>query len=392
MHRDWIRSNLAGALRGDLGGAEIEILAVDARVSATPLEDQPWLPIKYGPVGPEDWHGVVPFELTYRARADGVVRTRSLVAKVFPTLGVGDTLTPWVLERNDIRFDRPYREFFAAGEFLGTSPREGEVYRLAASEASLRTILPRFYGELVDEKGERLLLLEQVRDLEGLDPTGGNTVWSPDQIEAAVRAAASYQAAFVGREGELTWAGPRPTTRTMLDDEVLWRTSVDNARHYHPSIVSETAARRRIRIVDTIDRWAPAKDAMPTTLAHDDYNPRNLGFRPGRDPLAQRLLALDWEAAMRDTPHRDLVELLTFALEATVERDVVDEYVELHRRSLAERGVEIDRDAWCEGFRAELKVQVLNRVGLQGIWAREFELAFYPAMNATIERLLDLYE
>lgn len=392
MHRDFIRANLEGVLRDALQRPRLEIVNVAAEVREISLEDQPWLPVKYGAVRPEDWHGLVPLDLTYRDDSRSVTSGLSLMAKVIPARSVGESLTPWVLERHQIDLGRAYSEFFAASELLATSPREGEVYRRSARVGGLRAVVPRFYGELVDERGERLLLLERIEGIESLDPGGGDTTWAADRIDAAIRAAAAYQAPFVGHEGDLTWAGPRPTTDTMQADEAMWRAFVENARSYHAGVVSQTAAHRRHRLIDTIESWCPAKDAMPTTLVHDDYNPRNVGFRPGDEPLRDRVVVLDWEVAARDTPQRDLVEFLTFALDDTVDRTTVEGYVELHRACLADLGVEIEPQAWAEAFRAELFVEALNRVGLQGIWAREFELAFYPAINATIEHLLDLYE
>jgi hypothetical protein len=52
----------------------------------------------------------------------------------------------------------------------------------------------------------------------------------------------------------------------------------------------------------------------------------------------------------------------------------------------------IDRDLWFEGFRCELKVEAINRVALQLLFGAQFPLAYLVRINATIERLLDLYE
>ena len=52
----------------------------------------------------------------------------------------------------------------------------------------------------------------------------------------------------------------------------------------------------------------------------------------------------------------------------------------------------VERDAFFEGFRCELKVQAINRVGLQFLFGAQFQLAYLTRINATIERLLDLYD
>ena len=63
--------------------------------------------------------------------------------------------------------------------------------------------------------------------------------------------------------------------------------------------------------------------------------------------------------------------------------------METHRLALAAAGAKIDPDAWFEGFRCELKLEAINRIGMQFIFAAAFPLAYLKRINATIERLLD---
>src|SRR5437660_1293906 len=102
---------------------------------------------------------------------------------------------------------------------------------------------------------------------------------------------------------------------------------------------------------------------------------------------------LDWELAECNTAHRDIVEMLTFVLPTATDRAQIDNHIETHRAALvaagASRGVE--RDIWIEGFRCELKVEAINRVGLQLLFAAKFPLAYLDRINATIAHLLDLY-
>ena len=103
---------------------------------------------------------------------------------------------------------------------------------------------------------------------------------------------------------------------------------------------------------------------------------------------------LDWELAQCNGPHRDLVEFLTFALPPDVERARVDRHLETHRAALVAAGVTkgVDRDTWLEGFRCELKVEAIDRADLQLLFGSRFPLPYVERMNATIERLIDLYE
>jgi hypothetical protein len=102
---------------------------------------------------------------------------------------------------------------------------------------------------------------------------------------------------------------------------------------------------------------------------------------------------LDWELVECNTAHRDLVEMLTFVAPSAATRADIDWLVERHRTMLAEMGVKAgpDRDTWMEAFRCELKVEAINRIGMQCIFEAAFPLAYFERINANIERLLDLY-
>src|SRR5262249_27854861 len=154
-----------------------------------------------------------------------------------------------------------------------------------------------------------------------------------------------------------------------------------------PQLVNKQAWRTRHALIDSLPAWHPVKDKYPATLAHDDFNQRNIGFRPG-------VVVLDWELAQCNTAQRDLVELLTFVLPASAGRAEIDRHVETHRSAVAAAGGGggIDRDAWGEAFRCELKIEAINRVALQLLFGAQFPLAYLARINATIERLLDLYE
>jgi hypothetical protein len=128
--------------------------------------------------------------------------------------------------------------------------------------------------------------------------------------------------------------------------------------------------------------------------------PKTQASRPGAAPLTAgsnrptEVVVLDWEIAQRNIAARDLVELLTFVLPPTVEREAVDRHVEGHRDALVKAGVAtgVECDAFVEGFRCELRVQAINRVGLQLLFGAQFQLPYLARINATIERLLDLYD
>ena len=458
-----IAQHLVPALRVSLHAPGLCLTGLDGGRPLDEEQREPWIKIKYGVTRPDDWVGVVPATARFVRARGAPQETLDLIVKVNPRQGLARNLIPWIAARNHVVLDRPFLHYRTAAELDRTAERELRAYEIAGKIAALRDVLPRCYGWAHDpETGEHALFLESLTSIECLDATGATSDWPPGAIDAALRAAARWQAAFWGANDKtLAWAGPRPTTAAMVADTSLWRGLLNDARSRFPHIVTQDVWRRRYALIETMSDWHKVKDALPATLAHNDFNQRNVGFRKAAPPepahgdaqaadrgapdghqaktngrLARRLLprlksdepstkkpvspdsktrrthanvsavqhmmrsnadsnivVLDWEIAQCNTAARDLVELLTFVLPPTAEREAIDRHVETLRDALIKAGVStgIERDAFFEGFRSEIKVQAINRIGLQLLFGAQFQLAYLARINATIERLLDLY-
>jgi hypothetical protein len=466
-----IAQHLVPALRQSLHSPGLCLIGLDGGRAPGDEQREPWIKIKYGSASAVDWVGVVPATARFVRARGAPQETLDLVVKINPVQGLARNLIPWITARHHIVLDRPFVQYRSAAEFDRTADREPHVYQAALQIPALRDVLPRCYGWAHDPAtGEHALFLECVTEIDRLDASGAAGDWPPEAISAALRAAARWQAAFWGADNKrLAWAGPRPTTSVMVADTPLWRGLLNDARARFPHIVTQEVWRRRYGLIETMGDWHKVKDALPATLAHNDFNQRNVGFRgrasrtaaarerprainghaaaavhskgvgakakagfaqrllpqikalkasadvalremPGvphhsanglslpmmgsNSPIESDIVVLDWEVAQCNTAARDLVELLTFVLPPNAERADVDHHVETHRDALIKAGVStgIERDVFVEGFRCELRVQAINRIGLQFLFGAQFQLAYLTRINATIERLLDLYD
>ncbi len=391
MHRALIARELELSLQRALDAPQLRVISITGERPPIDERRQPWLPIKYGRQSADDWFGVVQAAVQFERRPGRAAEHFNLAIKINPKEGLARTLIPWVITHCEIALDRPYWEYRCAGEFDHTGARESHIYLLAESTPALHRVLARCYGVASDAaSGEHALFLEFVATAARLDASGASADWPGDAINAALSCAAGWQAAFWNASAPScapSWAGPRRTTADMVADVPLWRGLLDDARKRFPDIVTDAIWRRRHALIDRLPDWHPIKDRLPATLAHNDFNQRNIGFRPA-------VLVLDWEIVQANTAHRDIVELLTFVLPASAGRDQVDAHLERHRSALLALGVStgIDRDAWIEGFRCELKVEAIDRIALQLLFAAQFPLAYVVRINRNIERLLDMYE
>ena len=130
---------------------------------------------------------------------------------------------------------------------------------------------------------------------------------------------------------------------------------------------------------------------MPRTLVHNDFNPRNVGFR--REAEGPRLVAYDWELATLHLPQRDVAEMLCYVLGPSAGADEVARWVELHRECLGRAtGKDIDKADFDEGFRLALYDLAVNRFAFS-IAAHTFRhYGFMERIHRTLHHLIRLTE
>lgn len=396
LNRQELPAFVQGCLRESLSmpalrvnGLQILGDAVDFGRSST---DEKWRQIKYAPDSPDDLEGVLPLRVS--CEIDGGRHTVEVLMKARTRQGIGSGLIPATMAEVGLELKKPYADYLTSRESVGGYLREIEIFRLQDRHPALQRYLPRYLGDRVDEPRNEFVLLEElVADGTLMDSADDVSGWTPGLISIAIEGIADIHAIWYGRDEELAgmgWLERRATTDDVLSDTGLWRGLAEFSHECFPGEVSETAYRRRLGIIEDILRWHPRKDAMRHTLVHDDFNPRNCGFRPveGRSTL----VTYDWELALVDIPQRDLVELLVFTLPATVTRPEVDGHVERHRARLeTATGTAIDREEWFEGFRCELYLEAINRVPLQWLFHSRFPSGYAVRINRTLERLLSLY-
>ena len=136
----------------------------------------------------------------------------------------------------------------------------------------------------------------------------------------------------------------------------------------------------------SVGEWWQRLEAMPRTLCHNDFNPRNVCLR--KDDGELRLCAFDWELATVQVPQHDVAEFLTFVLPPSTSEAELAEWVELARRELERAsGGPVDADAWREGFALCLRDLAVNRFMLY-LMAHTFRQ--YEFLESSIETLFSL--
>jgi hypothetical protein len=237
------------------------------------------------------------------------------------------------------------------------------------------------------------VLLEDLRGAELLDAVDRPEAWTGDYVGAAVDGIAAIHSAWLGRAGGLRhepWIGSVRDTAKVEAMTPLWRALADHAAPMFAGWTDQSIPQLQHALIDRISRWRPALDAAPQTLIHNDFNPRNLCFKPVDG--GRRLCAFDWELATIGSPMRDLAELLCFVSPAGVRREWIDALIDRHgARFSAGAGVAVDAAAWRAAFAAALAELLVDRLSVYAMVHRVKPQRFLPRVVRTWTVLHSLF-
>lgn len=289
------------------------------------------------------------------------------------------------------RLAAAHKRFLDKVGFRGCHIRELAVY--SQSDERFKQHSPVVYDCFRDDKREAfVVVMEKLTDLELMNTASDISGWTPEHIEAALRGISEVHAIWLGREDELRqeeWIGHVMDTESMVEMTELWETLGVHAWNEFPEWFTKEQHQEFQRVVKSIPQWWAELDAMPKTLVHNDFSPRNVGFRRTDGDL--RLCAYDWELATVHVPQRDLAELLSFVLTDQTPVEEIRRYVELHRVSLeAASGRELDPTTWLRGFELALKDFAVNRAAYYMMGHTFRNYAFLERVVRTLRHLIKL--
>ncbi|MGE0433329.1 MAG: phosphotransferase [Planctomycetota bacterium] len=220
------------------------------------------------------------------------------------------------------------------------------------------------------------------------DPSG----WSWPHIEAALAGLAQIHSVWLDRTDELArepWIGHVQTAASMVEMTPLWDALAQHAADEFPRLIDAPRFARWSSLIDTLDEWWPRLAALPRTLCHNDFNPRNIAMRRHANGTLQ-LVAYDWELATLLPPQHDVAELMAFVLAPDAPLELADRMAGSARVALqAATGRTIDAAQWREGIGLSLADLAVNRMALY-LMAHTFR--HYGFLERTVESLYRLLD
>lgn len=340
--------------------------------------------------------GHYPFELTLAGVSATEECRKKVMVKVKPLDDEVILMLNSMASMCDARLAHAYNEFKNHIGFKGCHKRELAV--MSQTDERFVNNTPTTYMAWQDESREAYVIVQELMEnMELMDSADDTSGWTQEHIQVAIRGIAEVHSIWYGKEDELAekdWIIDAPTTDNMVEKTRLWEMLASHSAEEFPEWFCEVdLARFRERLYSMKD-WYREIDAMPKTLIHNDFNPRNIAFRRQRSSADQQgalaLCAYDWELSTIHLPQHDLAELLVFTLQPGFNNADVEGYIEQHRIELEVLTQQnIDPTQWRRGFTLCLWDLVINRLPMY-VMAHTFRhYGFMERVQATFRQLLD---
>ena len=262
-------------------------------------------------------------------------------------------------------------------EYRNCHKKEIQLYELL-HRRNLKCI-PNFYGALTDDSREVfVLLLEFLKynELQLFNSENNPEKWSTATIRNVIKMIHD-----VHRQLSLLEPTEIPKELTVFEPwkarDLYVKLAEIIIKEYrdHPNQQWQNYTGRLLQFMDELKTEHDAI-RISKTIIHNDFNPRNITIRQDGS-----VCIYDWELAVIDFPHRDIVEFLSFVLPESFDAEVLRKLLDFHY-SLQPRVT--PRDAWKRAYSFALKEYLVTRVSfyLTGRIILEFEFAERIFLNA----------
>lgn len=127
-----------------------------------------------------------------------------------------------------------------------------------------------------------------------------------------------------------------------------------------------------------------SSNTLPVCVIHNDFNPRNAGIRSNGN-----VCVYDWELAVKNIPHRDIVEFLAFTIGTSFDKNDLKSYLECHTL-LWKR--DTDDTDWMYGYIYALKEFLVCRMSFYKAAEILMKLKFPDRVIDTCFEMIDFIE
>lgn len=269
-----------------------------------------------------------------------------------------------------------------------------ELAIYAQTDPRFTTFIPKIYTLYREDSREaRVVLMEYVKSVRLKDTADDTSLWASQDIALVLDGLSQLHAIWYKKETELKakpWIGFVRTKASFEAMVPLFEALDKNAKLEH-AWYTEKDSQLRQSLIKSLPQWGAEFDALPKTLIHHDFNPRNICIRV-ESSGAERLCTYDWELATIHLPQYDLIEFLIFVLQPdTVTQEQVTHWIDFYRQKLSQTvGEPIDEISWRTGVQLCLNDFILCRLGLYLMAHAQRDYGFMQRIHTMSSRLYEL--
>jgi hydroxymethylglutaryl-CoA reductase (NADPH) len=219
------------------------------------------------------------------------------------------------------------------------------------SEVGVKTI-PINYGKYINEEREIYLLFQEHLkngEMDLMDSENSPLLWTSSKIEKVIKSISEIHTLFSYKEVQDDF--PEISLFHPWKSMPLYKKMI--------SIVNQENNQNKFldffKYLDELEQLYIGLE-LPVTIIHNDFNPRNVALR--KNGL---VCIYDWELAVKNIPHRDIIEFLCFALPLDFEEEKFIYYLRFHYKIMNVTYPEISWDKWKQGYVYSLKEFLVTR-------------------------------
>ncbi len=237
---------------------------------------------------------------------------------------------------------------------------------------------PKYFGKRIDVDREIYILLlewlntEEVVHIDSQERPG---LWTNQQIKQVIKEISNVHNYFLINPAPYPVIPFNPHEAIPLYDKFL---SV---------MMTETLSeKKKLRLrklkeqLLLLTKEGHNNISIPKTLIHNDLNPRNIAIRTNGKPAIY-----DWELAMIDFPHRDIIELLSFVLPEKFLPEQLFDLLDYHYE-VAAKNSKVSEKEWFQGYLYSTALYIATRLSFYDVAGIHAEYPFTERVfNTTLQ-------
>jgi len=265
-------------------------------------------------------------------------------------------------------------------EYRNSHLKDIELYELL--HVLNKNCTPTFFGSYQDENREIYILAQELLNEEKLllfNTENHPELWQAHHIQSVIFTINEIHHSFKGLK-------KFPTSVQIFEPwqitPLYHKFAEIIALEYDDNDWSELPN----RMTGFIQNLKKEHDALnlPKTIIHNDFNSRNIAIRDSGE-----VCIYDWELAVIDFPHRDIVEFLTFVMPLDFDEQTFIKYLHFH---FSLQNEEYSWSDWKAGYIYSLKSYLVTRVSFYMTGKIIVDYPFAERVFLNVFQMIDILE